>query len=184
MIGPRWRVVLLAFVCLAQLAVPAWMLVSRERVLAAGETFRFECAPVDPVDVFRGRYVALAFATNPVTVPEGLRFAPGQRVFLRVVVGPDGFALLRDPSTTAPSDGAFLRARAHHLAGNGQLSLDLPFDRYYLEEKLAPEAERAYRQRARGGARPTHVTVRLLDGRAVLEELYLDGLPVHEFLRR
>ena len=70
MSGPTWRAAVLTAVCVAQLAIPAWMLVSRERVLAEGEPHRFECAPVDPVDVFRGRYVALGFTENPVKVPE------------------------------------------------------------------------------------------------------------------
>ena len=77
---------------------------------------------------------------------------------------------------------------------SGEVRLELPFDRYYMEETLAPEAERAYwdtirRQRRReddAGPPPpqTFVTVRVKDGHAVLEELYIDDRPVREYLKR
>jgi hypothetical protein len=60
----------------------------------------------------------------------------------------------------------------------------LPFDRYYLPEDLAPAAEQAYRTLASREPGPTRawVDVRVRDGHAVLEELYLDGVPVREVL--
>lgn len=184
--GSNPRVLLLGLLCVAQLAVPGWMLIGRERVLAVGDSYRFECAPVDPVDFFRGRYVALGFKENPITVAEGVRFFPGQRVFVRVEVGPDGFARLRDPSSAPPPDGPFVRARVRRLSGNRRLTLDLPFDRYYVEEKIAREAARAYRDavRARGDAVPAWASVRILGGRAVLEQLYVDDVTLREYLER
>ena len=41
----RWAVLIVVAV---QLAVPAWMIFSRERILATGTAFRFRTAPVDP----------------------------------------------------------------------------------------------------------------------------------------
>ncbi|MBK6341440.1 MAG: GDYXXLXY domain-containing protein [Flavobacteriales bacterium] len=48
-------------IALAQLAVPAWMIAGRERVLSQGEVFKFKTAPIDPRDPFRGEYVRLDF---------------------------------------------------------------------------------------------------------------------------
>ena len=51
-----------------------------------------------------------------------------------------------------------------------------------MEEKLAPQAERAYIETTRRGAANTYVTVRIRSGSAVLEELFLDGKPIREAL--
>jgi hypothetical protein len=51
-----------------------------------------------------------------------------------------------------------------------------------MDEKLAPLAEIAYRDASRGRPEEAYVTVRVLDGTAVLEELYLKGKPVRELV--
>ena len=50
-----------------------------------------------------------------------------------------------------------------------------------MDENAAPAAEVAYR--ARAADIESWVTVRILDGRAVIEELYIGGKPVREYLR-
>jgi uncharacterized membrane-anchored protein len=177
------RTVLLALLCLAQLAVPTWLIARQELTLQDGEQFKFACEPVDPVDVFRGRYVALGFGQRSVDLPSGISFSPGERVYVKIEHGEDGFARLSDPSNEAPGEGLFLRARVSHPTGNGQIVLRLPFDRYYLEEEAAPEAEQVYREHVGEGTKSAHVTVRVWNGYAALEELYLDDVPIREVLR-
>ncbi len=58
------------------------------------------------------------------------------------------------------------------------LRFDLPFDRYYLNEHVAPAADLAFRQRSGGARRAAWIDLRVLGGRGVIEELYIDGLPV------
>lgn len=48
-------------VCVAQLLAPVSMIYTHETTLASGKMFKFKTAPVDPADVFRGKYVALRF---------------------------------------------------------------------------------------------------------------------------
>jgi uncharacterized membrane-anchored protein len=62
--------------------------------------------------------------------------------------------------------------------------LQLPFDRYYAEEQLAPEIEQAYRANSRRGEQKAFIAVRVRKGRGVLEELYIEDLPVAEYLRQ
>lgn len=52
-----------------------------------------------------------------------------------------------------------------------------------MEESQAPEAEQAYREHSRRETRDAYVTVRVLYGMAVIEELYVDGKPIREFLK-
>ena len=103
----RWTTVLFAAVCLAQLAAPAALLAVREHTLTTGERFRFRCAPLDPVDVFRGRYVALRFDANEVS-PGNLTLHYGERVAVALRTTQDGFAQLGTPSVEPPSSGPWI----------------------------------------------------------------------------
>ena len=53
---------LMLFIILAiiQLSIPAYMSLSREINLGKGTLYKIRTGPVDPYDIFRGRYVALS----------------------------------------------------------------------------------------------------------------------------
>lgn len=168
---------LLGVLFLVQLATPAAMLLRQEMVLERGELYRFACAPVDPADVLRGRYVALGFEASSIDVPDGASFRRGETVYVRVTTGDDGYAVLSEPTTAAPEEGAYLRTTVRWGGGN-EVRVRIPFDRYYLEESIAPEIERRYRDEVRDGVE-AYAEVRILNGRPALEAVYLDGKPLH-----
>jgi uncharacterized membrane-anchored protein len=170
-----------AICCAVQIGVPASMILHNESTLSGGEIYRFRCAPVDPVDPFRGRYVALDFDQSRFegAVPD--QVVDGSTAYAKLDRDGDGFAVIESLSPAPPGDGDYLTVRVRHRSDESAW-LALPFDRYYMEESLAPEAERAYRERAAG--RQAWVEVRVRDGHAVLEELYLDDRPIGEVLGR
>ena len=176
------RLVLWIVLALAQLAVPAWMIVGEERVLRDGRQLKLQTRPVDPADVFRGRYVALGFTVGEV--PRELvrgHFNHGDIGYLELRESANGFGEVVALHKGAPEGELILKATVNSITPE-VIGVELPFDRYYMDENAAPEAEIAYRQRA---SDPTEswVIVRILKGRAVLEELYIGGKPVREFLR-
>ena len=57
----------------------------------------------------------------------------------------------------------------------------MPFGRFYMDEDLAPEAERAVWGGPRG-RREASVSVRIRYGVGVIEELYIDDVPIHQWL--
>ena len=167
---------------LAQLAVPAWMIVGEERVLRDGRQLKLHTRPVDPADVFRGRYVALGFPTEEV--PRDLvrgEFQYGDVGYMEFRETAEGFGELVALHREKPDGELVLKATVNYVTPE-QLGVRLPFDRYYMDENAAPAAEAAYRERA-ADADQSWVTIRVLGGRAVLEELYLGGVPVREFPR-
>lgn len=179
------RALLLAGLCAAALlqwAVPAWLVARSEITLQSGARYYFRTAPVDPADPFRGRYVTLAF--DAAVLPPDLSFRAGERVWLPLRVGRDRYAYFSEALRAPPARGPYLAARVR-WSGADQLRVELPFDRYYLDEALAPAAERAYRQASRARATlPAYVSVRIWRGNAVLEELFLDNVPLRRYLRR
>lgn len=187
--------VLLALVFAAQWAVPVSMWHKREVTLREGQTFRFRTAPVDPADPLLGRYVALNLEAARITLGpgEGVNYRRDDRVILPLIQGSDGYAVLGQPQSQPPA-GAWLQAPVQWVNGD-ELFLALPFDRYYMNERQAPQAELAYLRAGRrtqpaadqsvAPPRPdTYVQVRVRKGFGVIEELYLDGVPVLEYLQR
>lgn len=178
----------LGVLILAQLAVPLSMIQKRELALRSGQVFRFRTAPVDPYDAFRGRYVALSVVPNTVPVPAGSEFRRGQRVYALVATNAQGFATFSGMSLDRPDHGDYISVTArYHHSNQSNLAVRVPFDRYYMNEKIAPEAERVYREHSRASradeSRDAYVTVRVRRGFAVLEELYVADTPIAEFVK-
>jgi hypothetical protein len=149
------------------------MIVSHEATLAKGTTYRFKTQPVDPYDAFRGRYVQLGFVAARAEIPEGLEVERGQRVYVPLTTDAEGFAGFGPVSSERPG-GDYLRVRLRYV-DRKSATLVLPFDRFYMEEEAAPKAERLYR---RSGQRPAYATVAVYRGRAALQDLFIDGMPV------
>ena len=177
----RLLLALFGLALFAQLAVPASMILKRERVLAHGQAFKFRTAPVDPYDAFRGRYVALGFDRNSVAAPPGHDFARGQTVHVRLEEDADGFATFAEVLRERPDAAPYLTTKIQYVGGN-MVQLRLPFDRYYMDENAAPAAEQAYWKYTAASNRNAHVQVRLEKGFAVLEDLYVDGQPIRDYL--
>ena len=167
---------LLIFVPLAlvQLAVPGWMIFRQENILKHGRVFKFKTAPVDPYDPIKGRYIALRFDAE---TGKGVNYEVDKTVWVQFETDAQGFAKVKQVSAT-PLNGDDVVEAVRRWG-----SLSFPFDRYYMDEKSAPKAETAYRANSTRAHENAYATVRILNGHAALEELYIDDKPIREFLR-
>jgi uncharacterized membrane-anchored protein len=172
-----WRLIIFVVVAVAQLAVPGSLIWKRERTLGRGSIWKFRTAPVDPVDVFRGRYVALHFEaeTQETLPPPNSNYS--DKVFVTLKANAEGFAEIDQVFATKPVRDDFIEAQ---LSGK---MVSLPFDKYWVTERDAPAAETAYRNLSRRGNQNAFVTVRVFRGDAAIEQLYLDNQPLGDYLR-
>lgn len=173
-----WRLIVFGLVGLVQLAVPGSLIWKREHTLRLGSVWKFRTAPVDPVDAFRGRYVALHFdvETEELMPPPDPEYY--YTVFVTFKLSAEGFAEIDQVSVEAPARDDFITAE---LSGS---RITLPFDKYWVTERDAPAAEVAYQNLSRRGNQNAYVSVRIFRGDAAIEQLYLDNQPLGEFLRR
>ena len=185
-----------ALVCLVQIAVPASLIVKHEQTRTSGTVWKFQTAPVDPGDPFRGRYVQLAFAVDREAVPladVGEYAQYNQRMYAELAAGPDGFARLVRLHAQRPAGVDYIDVFAQQMfveetprepgreqapQGPAANYVRVPFDRYYLPEARAPEVEREYWEASRKAQANTWAELRVRDGHAVLVNLVLDGKPV------
>jgi uncharacterized membrane-anchored protein len=172
-----WRLIVFIVVTAVQLAVPASLVWKREHTLREGSVWKFRTAPVDPVDAFRGRYVALQIEaeTQEISPPPEAHYR--QTVYVTLRQNADGFAEIDQVSAAKPASDDFLEAP---LTGT---TIDLPFDKYWVTERDAPAAEDAYLALSRRDKQNAFITVRVLRGDAAIEQLYLDNQPLGDYLR-
>ena len=174
--------IIFAVAAAAQIWIPLHTVVESYDIRATGREFRIQTAPVDPADPFRGRYVAIDVS---VDVPERLQDKNlGNGVFyIRLTDGEDGFAKVLGASATPLIGEDVLKLDTGWSRRSS--SLQLPFDRYYMAEKLAPEAERIYRDASRRNDEEltAYVTIRVKNGRAVVSGMYIDGIRIEDYVR-
>lgn len=173
----KLRLIIFLVVALAQISVPASMIWKRQCTLSEGRAWKFRTAPVDPVDVLRGRYLVLRFAaeTTRATAP------PSNDGGLYAVLTEDaeGFAVV-DHVTPEPRRGDNIIRVEYAGIFEGEVRLRFPFDRYWINEVEAPAAERAYFAHGRENG---YAIVRVARGDAAIEELYLAGMSLRDYLR-
>jgi len=173
-------------VAAVQLAVPVSQIWKHEDILRTGTVYKFKTAPVDPYDAFRGRYVALRFADTQAPVRRGESLDRRATAYVTLRPDADGFAQFGELTATVPATGDYLRVETTWGTGTNR-QFRLPFDMFFMDESKAPKAEDAYRQfgNRRGGQTnaPTYAVVRVKNGRGVIEDLCITGVPVREFLR-
>jgi uncharacterized membrane-anchored protein len=194
----RARLGLFLTLCAVQLAIPLAMAYRYERALREGTPYRFHTEPFDPVDAFRGRYVAIRLRLLQAPHPSNQDHVDSE-IYAVLDRDADGFATVRTLSRTRPTSGDWVEGtlgedvyedrrrfqedeppqRPTLLGTRVELSLD----RYYMEEGKAPQAERV--TRSLGSQRPqmdVTARVRVRQGLGAIEGLDVNGVPIERWL--
>jgi uncharacterized membrane-anchored protein len=168
--------------CLAQWAAPLSSIWQREQVLKRGELIRVKCAAPDPYDPLRGRFLAVRPAQDRASITPGTLadLRAGTDAFALLRVGGDGLAEVAEISPSRPAGGMFVKVRLHYVTSESA-NFRWPFDRFFLNEKLAPEADVWLAENLRG-EKPVVAEVRVLNGQAVLQDLTVEGRSFREIL--
>jgi hypothetical protein len=171
---------------IAQWAVPLVGVVQHERTLKEGVPVRMRCTAPDPYDMLRGRFLAVNLA-NPVQRPESFKdraISPGQDIYLILEKDADGLHQVNGVALEQPASGVlYVKARVlWHWGSSETIGIKWPVDRFYLNEKLAPEADKWYAETVRDSD-GVIAELRVLGGRMVIEDLTYKGTPFREILR-
>ncbi len=176
------KLFLYIIVSLILTAVVVQPVIQNALTLNSGELFLFPTAPVDPSDPFRGRYVQLSFDQRSAPLGELESSVLEKKVGYGIIEKmSDGSAKISSIVYSRPSDLPYLTltAKQNHLTyGNERtIDFDFPFDRFYMNEKLAPLAEQIYREN-QSSSTPAHLAVRIKNGKGTIEDLLVNGQPI------
>ncbi|MCP3932456.1 MAG: GDYXXLXY domain-containing protein, partial [Bacteroidetes bacterium] len=67
--------------------------------------------------------------------------------------------------------------------GSNKLTIAYPFDRFYMEESKADDAEDIYREFQRDNRRAAYALVNIKEGKAVLKDVLIDGISIRELAK-
>lgn len=181
------KIILAAFilVVIVQLGVPVKMIWDREDVLNTGTAYRFRTAPVDPNDPFRGKYINLSYADNSIVVSKEQEWLPGELIFVSIHKDTNGFAKIKTVSKTKPTNNQdFIKANVSFITENDPrtLTINYRFDRYYMEESKAYDAELTYIRSQQDTSKVTYALVSIKNGDAVLKDVLIDGTSIRKLV--
>jgi len=170
-----------------QLYFPARMIGRKEAILSGGKEYKFRTAPIDPNDPFRGKYIILSFEANSTHVTNADGWNAGDPVF--VILGEDekGFVKINSVSKDKPVDDEnFVKASIGYVVPDtiSYVTVDYPFDRFYMEESKAQGAQDAYGEAARDTNQVAYVLVSIKDGDAVIKDVMINDVPIREVVKK
>jgi hypothetical protein len=155
------KYLLFGIMVLAQIGAPISLIFSRESILREGES---------------------------ITVSVDDHWEYGQIAYVILQKGDDGFAKAVKLTRNRPKEGIYLKILIGTVfyQSNGypyEVGIEYPFGQYFLSEKKAPKAESLYREHTSSEKHEAYVVVRVRDGLAALENLFIAGKPISDFFR-
>ena len=182
--------------CCIQLGVIGFQIVTYERVLKEGEAFYFDVLPFDPYDPFHGRYVTIRFDWDTLKAPlvgslEEITKTGKTYAILEHTKGADR---IKEVTPSKPDKGYFIevtnvypeseRAEKPTKKEAKELKMihfSLPFDRFYMREDLAPQAEKLLRFNDEKNT-DIQAKIKILNGKGVIEDLIINKQPIAQYL--
>ena len=169
----------------AQLFVPAKMISNREDVLKNGKEFKFITAPIDPTDPFRGGYISLFFDETQFLLKDKTKWETGEKIYVYLKTDSLGYAKIDNISKDKPvSNIDFIEAKVSYVNNDSKgntISIEYPFDRFYMEESKAENAETVYGKYQNDSTYPAYAKVYIKDGDAVLKDVIVKGKSIKDY---
>ena len=175
---------LFALMCLAQWFVPGQMIYDQEQVLREGKLYKFKTAPIDPSDPFRGKYITLNFEENEIGIVDPKEWEHAQDIYVSIVDSA-GFAKISTVSMYEPEGADYIKAKVGYISYYEPFMLQIryPFERFYLEESKASEAEQVYWNSRTDSTTVIYAVVSVKDGDAALKDVMVNDRSIAEIVK-
>jgi len=194
LLNKKARLIAAVVAALFIIGFPVFQICRYENVLAKGKTIKIKCRAYDPYDPFRGRYVRCRLETQVDYLVDFPKDDNPNNIFIRngyvlIDVGHDGYIQFKEVVRKRPKKGNYVRCRAHRYYNNNRSEkarttiILTGLDRYYMNEKLAPKAEKALIEALRDEQKTCHLEIKLLNGLAVPTQLYIEDQPIEEYVK-
>ncbi|MDD2478414.1 MAG: GDYXXLXY domain-containing protein [Victivallaceae bacterium] len=187
------RLIAFLLTVIAGMAYPVYKIIKIEYPEQVPSVYRFRCGAIDPYDPFRGRFVTLR--TLPDRIPaDQTTYHYGENVYATLGVDSDRMATVVSLSKTPPaSEFITVKYKRRGVAFEDNETIDrkkqwhffeLPFKRFHLNEKHAPEAEKIVASLTHSDTKQCVLKVKVYaDGNAVIEDLEIKGQSLQKYLQ-
>jgi len=175
--------IVFAVVALIQLAIPGQMVYENELAYTEGTEYKFKTKPIDPTDPFRGKYIRLDFEPDTIRAKEN-QFGNDEKVYALLGKDKEGFAIVTKLQTDIPQKGDYVLVELGYN-DDGIQHFDYPFNRFYMEESKAPDAEIFYRENNNDENKiPAYAIVAVRGEVAVVKDVIINGTPIKEYVEK
>ncbi len=172
--GMMYGIGFLLMICW-QLFFPLQIIVSQDELAEKGMVYNFKVVGRDPLDPFRGHYLALNFPRQTITLESEAQFMEvDQKVFATYITDADGFAQLDTVFPERPATDYYLWADVwsyYHEGDSLVLNLGPPATRFYLNEQLAVPAENYLRNAIRMDSLEVYAQIAIYQGQAQIQDI-------------
>ncbi len=171
-------------IALIQIFIPSQMIWQQEDVLTSGKAYKFKTRPIDPSDPFRGKYITLDYDMNSFAIADS-SFVYGDKILIYIEKDSTGFAkAIQVSKKPLANDRDYVVAKVTDNY-NEVVNFELPFDRFYMEESKAKDAERAYIHKNTDSLKENvYALVHVKDGRSVLKDVIIDGISIQDYVEK
>ena len=185
------RLVFFLLAVAGALYYPVREVLAFERPKVPPTEMRFKVRAYDPYDPMRGHYLRTEVRSDIPMPKKELKeleraFRKQHRSFAAVLeTKEDGFAdaVALYPLRDVPDGKSFVKIDRVWFK-NSRCTVTMPFDRFYINEKLAEDAETLLRNVTRDKDRSAVLVVNVYaDGRYAVKDLLVDGKPILSLLR-
>jgi uncharacterized membrane-anchored protein len=157
------------------------MIYQHEDILDTGTAYKFKTQPIDPTDPFRGKYIVLNYEMGSFQTNEDWSDFSGD-VFVYLTTDAEGFAAVKTVTkTTLNTSEDYVVAKSNYNYDK-TVSFDLPFDRFYMNENKAYDAEISVREAQRDTSKTCYGLVFVKNGTAVLDNVFINDMPIQQFV--
>ena len=178
--------ILFIVVAIAQIFVPAQMIFNKESIINEGTAYKFKTQPVDPSDPFRGKYITLNYEQDFFITTDSI-WERQDKVYVYFDTDSLGFTKVNQISKTLlNSDKDYIVSEVSWYNKREQkLNFNLPFNRYYMKETKAYDAEVAVRNNQRDSIQnSTYALVYIKNGEAVLNDVIINDISIKDYVEK
>ena len=202
------KTLIVAVALVAQVAAIGWLIWRYERVVSQGTEVRFACQAYDPYDPLRGRYLRTSVredCTNMAfQVCETNRYEFHNKLFARLEPsGTNGLWRVAEVAVEPGTEGLWVRPKRSSIeyrlgwsdrgkdekweafdkrqTASGLKAVVTFPDQLFVNEKLAPEAEKVLRKHTGKSAVAVY---RVLNGEIVITGIEVEGCPIGEMVKK
>ena len=198
------RTTLIALVLAVQGLALGWLILRYERIVVQGVEVRFPCTAYDPYDPLRGRYLRTTVEEWTTTLPSSvtnLDYGLKNKFVVRIEPATNGLWRVAEAAFEPTKEGVWVRPKSsrmdyrlssrerrkeepwkdfekRRMASGLAVAATFP-DRLFVNEKLAPAAERLLSEKSRDAV----AVYRVLKGRIILTDIELNGTSVQKWAR-
>ncbi len=144
-----------------QLFCISYISVAYELTALTGKEYQFKIEGYDPIDPFRGRYLAYRISTDKVIDELGEYRG---KCYITVGIDQKGYAYLNKITIKKPQGEDYIMAHRYTMG-----SYNLPFTRYYVNEDKALEAEKLFQEHPDDA----YIVIRIRKNKSIAESLFI-----------